>query len=436
MTATLGKIVADFNTTLNLKVAIWATSATLDSATDDDGVALPTGTYFLTIDWASSTSKEYIKCTLTWTALTSISNVSRQWTITSWFAKTHRKGATVTITDFAIIKKMLDLLDWTTNFNASVPLGYDGTATISTANQFATKAYVDWVAIAGAPDSSTTVKGIGKVSVAPASATSPIFVGDNDWRVPTQAENDALVGNNTDIAVWSWNTFVTQTGLQKNVETYAASSTGNDTYVVTLSPVPTSYVNGMRIRFKPDTANTWAATLNVNSLGAISIVTGLSTALATGDILANQVCEVVYNSTWPVFQLSNPASMRVTAPVLSYNNGTTTKNAADASTTQTIAHWLSAAPKFVRIDMSTNQAWFFARANYNWTTQSSQSYYLDSNVITNDSTFRINTNTAGTSNYNTWVITVDATNITITWTRTGSSSSGTYQLLWYASTLT
>jgi trimeric autotransporter adhesin len=115
--------------------------------------------------------------------------------LTTGFAKAHRaKTATVEITDYAIIKKMLDLLDGTTSFNASVPLGYDGTATISTANQFATKAYADGLAIAGSPDSSTTVKGIGKVSVAPVSPTSPIFVGDNDGRVPTQGENDALVG--------------------------------------------------------------------------------------------------------------------------------------------------------------------------------------------------------------------------------------------------
>jgi len=53
----------------------------------------------------------------------------------------------------------------------------------------------------------------------------------------------------------------------------------------------------MHLKFKADVANTGAATLNVNSLGAVSLVTGLSTALATGDILANQVVEVVYNST-------------------------------------------------------------------------------------------------------------------------------------------
>ena len=47
-----------------------------------------------------------------------------------------------------------------------------------------------WTAV----DASTSTKGIAKASVAPASATEPIFVGDNDPRVPTTGENDALQG--------------------------------------------------------------------------------------------------------------------------------------------------------------------------------------------------------------------------------------------------
>ena len=43
-------------------------------------------------------------------------------------------------------------------------------------------------------DATTAVKGINLMSVAPVSAASPIAVGDNDPRVPTQNENDALVG--------------------------------------------------------------------------------------------------------------------------------------------------------------------------------------------------------------------------------------------------
>jgi hypothetical protein len=56
------------------------------------------------------------------------------------------------------------------------------------------KEYIDGIAISGSPDASTSTKGISKMSTAPVSPTNPIAVGDNDTRVPTQGENDALVG--------------------------------------------------------------------------------------------------------------------------------------------------------------------------------------------------------------------------------------------------
>lgn len=71
--------------------------------------------------------------------------------------------------------------------NVTVPTPTDGTDAV-------TKDYADGLAIAGSPDAGVATKGIGKTSVAPASASNPIFVGDNDPRVPTQGENDALVG--------------------------------------------------------------------------------------------------------------------------------------------------------------------------------------------------------------------------------------------------
>jgi hypothetical protein len=58
----------------------------------------------------------------------------------------------------------------------------------------ATKEYVDDTAIAGAPNASISTKGIGRVSVSPVDATIPIFVGDNDPRMPTQQQKNALVG--------------------------------------------------------------------------------------------------------------------------------------------------------------------------------------------------------------------------------------------------
>lgn len=59
-----------------------------------------------------------------------------------------------------------------------------GTSNELIPSQNAVKEYVDENAGA-APDASTTVKGISKLSVAPASPTNPIAVGDNDPRLIT-----------------------------------------------------------------------------------------------------------------------------------------------------------------------------------------------------------------------------------------------------------
>lgn len=81
---------------------------------------------------------------------------------------------------------------------------------------------------------------------------------------------------------------------------YAADAGGTDAYAITVAPVPTAYVTGQVFRFKANTANTGTATLNVNSLGALTLkkpsASGYTT-LETGDILANQLVEVMYNGT-------------------------------------------------------------------------------------------------------------------------------------------
>lgn len=309
MSTELGKIIADFTTQLATKLTVGLTTATLQSATDDDGVAIPNGHYFFTLD-GSNSRKEHIACTVVGTAVTAIKSVSRQGVETVGVLREHRVGASVTITDFAHIKKINSLLDGTTDLDATTPLKYDGTASITNANHLATKGYVDGVAIAGSPDASTTVKGISRVSVAPVSATIPISVGDNDPRVPTQSENDAMVGNNIDIAVGTGNKNVTQTGLQHNAEKYAVDTSASSTaYVVTLSPAFTSYTDGMVVYAKIVTANTTATpTLAVNGLTARTIVKLAGTALAIGDISANMLCTFVYDLTNTRWVLQNPVA--------------------------------------------------------------------------------------------------------------------------------
>lgn len=81
---------------------------------------------------------------------------------------------------------------------------------------------------------------------------------------------------------------------------YAADAGSNDTYVITLSPCPSSYVTGGHYRFKANTANTGAATINICSLGAktiVKVVGGITTTLADNDIRVGQFVDLVYDGT-------------------------------------------------------------------------------------------------------------------------------------------
>lgn len=142
MASDLVEILADFNTQLFSGVSVGGVTATIVSDTDDDEVDLPDGYYGFTIDGDNS-SKEYIKCLKTGTSLSEIKSVTRQGVETTGFVRAHRRGATVTVTDWIALGKHQDLLDGTTPFNANVPLKYDADADILENADFATKKYVD-----------------------------------------------------------------------------------------------------------------------------------------------------------------------------------------------------------------------------------------------------------------------------------------------------
>lgn len=300
--AALPQATGVFETSLVAPISATATTMTLTANAVRGGGSISGYTCF-TVD--EGTAQAEVMCgTVSSTAVSAMTRgISYADGITSVTANkfTHRRGADVKITDFPLIQ----ILKAQNNGDVTFPnaVSYDGGITCATSTQICPKSYIDGIAIAGSPDSTTTTKGIGKVSTAPVSPTSPIFVGDNDTRVSTQGENDAQVGNNTDIAVGTSNKFVTQTGTQHNAEKYAADGSGSSTaYTATLSPVPTSYTNGMIVYVKIGIANTTTTpTLNVNGLGAKTIVKGVNTSLAVGDISANQFCTFQYDGTNMVY---------------------------------------------------------------------------------------------------------------------------------------
>jgi len=222
--------------------------------------------------------------------------------------------------------------------------------------------------------------------------------------------------------------------LAQAVLPYAADAGSTDTYAVTLSPVPTAYTNGMLVNFKANTVNTGAATLNVNGLGAKSIVKNYNLALANGDIKANMIVSVIYDGT--NFQLLSPVTP-------GYASGVTTRVMDATSGAVTIAHGLGAAPRRIRFrgffgttdtsdaeqcqsegtyDGTNTKCIYIARDVGNATLSGTNTTYILYLTTTNNGDNQVA------------AATFDATNITLTWTKNGSPPSVTAQILWEAFT--
>lgn len=117
---------------------------------------------------------------------------------------------------------------------------------------------------------------------------------------------------------------------------------------------------------------------------------------------------------------------------ITYKSGAATKDLTDASTTQNIAHGIGTTPKMVKVTGVSGEDPLVSIATTIYTDAQSSVYAM----ITNDTsagatgaTFRLANETIGA--YQAGVVTVDATNIIITWTKTGLPA-GTARLIWEA----
>ena len=94
-----------------------------------------------------------------------------------------------------------------------------------------------------------------------------------------------------------------------------ASVAGTNTITATATPDITAYSTGMLLFFTPANNNTGATTINVDSLGAKSIVKGDGSALVSGDLQASTIHLIVYDGT--NFVLLNPVE-----PLARYDDAT------------------------------------------------------------------------------------------------------------------
>jgi hypothetical protein len=85
---------------------------------------------------------------------------------------------------------------------------------------------------------------------------------------------------------------------------YATNTGAVNVYVVTLTPVPTAYVAGMRVCAQITVTNTSTSpTLNVNGLGAKTIRKSAGVSLNVGDLVSNGIYEFIYSTYYAAFLL-------------------------------------------------------------------------------------------------------------------------------------
>src|SRR6185503_15803006 len=208
------------------------------------------------------------------------------------------------------------------------------------------KSYADNLAQGGGADSSPTVKGIGRLSTSPnvTKGTATVTIASpaiftlnshgltaNDTiqltttgALPTGLSasttyyviSTGLTTNNFEVSATlggnAINTSGTQSGTHTLIKTtpifvstidpqfvnYYVETGSANAYIITPSPSIGVYTVGQRFSFKATNANTTTSTLNINALGAKTIVRADGiTALVANDILAGQIVYVEYDGT-------------------------------------------------------------------------------------------------------------------------------------------
>ena len=271
------------------------------------------------------------------------------------------------------------------------------------------------------------------------------------WNASETASWSVEISTSAQSIAWTdtWETWAKLTALPsdiaKNIQSWAFTFwtlTGADTKTTTLTPTLTAYWTGIYV-FTNTTVNTTAVTINIDTLWAKAVQTLDGWALIAWD-MANTTTYVLYYDGTQFKLVSNLASSTIRkwgvelstdAEALAwtdetryinpkqlkdsrvFKNGATTYDLSTASWTQNIAHWLGIIPKFVRIEwlVSGQPIEFRTSTQYDWTTQTSFGCFINWAAATSTTTFFYS---ISSWNNQGWVVTFDATNIIITWTKT------------------
>jgi len=270
-------------------------------------------------------------------------------------------------------------------------------------------------------------------------ANSSAVTTSHDYKLSTITGSNKAVSNNGGTLTSP----IINLGSDAEGDTYYRNSSGAFTRLARGTDNYILKMNGNVPNWEAETALSNASTA-VAGITELATSAEISAGTATGGTGAALVVtpDALAAST-PVFNGSGLTNL--TNPAV-YKNGTTTYNLATASGTQTIAHGLGKAPKFIKIKWmlavsgsGSAVTMFRGEGVYNGTTVSAlwEGNYGGGSAAYNSNSSSTNiisyNNSSGGTDLSAYAVpTYDGTNITLTWTRSTVAPSGTINILWEA----
>lgn len=148
----------------------------------------------------------------------------------------------------------------------------------------------------------TTPKATYTDSAGASAATNPIILDANGRKqIYADGAYKLRVDDANDVTLFTWdNLFFSRVTSQTSQwpDIYGGTSTGSSSAYAITAPIGiSSYQAGQQFTFIANHTNTGASTLNVNGLGAVSLVKGITpSALAANDIRSGELVYCVYDS--------------------------------------------------------------------------------------------------------------------------------------------
>lgn len=116
--------------------------------------------------------------------------------------------------------------------------------------------------------------------------------------------------NNIDAAVdAAFDKLPTEDRIKRGTINFAVDTGSADAYLVALPYVPSGYVDGLEVNFRPLNTNTGAATINVNSLGVKSLKRADGSDLSAGDITVGSPVMARYSTETGYFHMNGSSSV-------------------------------------------------------------------------------------------------------------------------------